>query len=173
MLLGNKVTLRPLRHDDIKETQKWRNDLDLIKNTQGIRYPKTYEMENEWFDFVLNDKNNRNIYFAIEIRETGTFIGIIHLNNIDYISRTGTIGIFIGDKEMHGKGYSSESVKLLLDYSGKYLDLRKILAYIISYNVPSIRMFIKIGFKEEACLKKHVYYSGEYHDVIIYSYFLK
>lgn len=172
MLTGEKIILRPIKIEDLEKVNQWRNNLEMIKLTQGIRFPKTKEMDREWFNNVLTEKSNRNIYFGIDEISSNDFIGIIQLNNIDYISGTATWGFVIGEKEKKGKGYSIEAPKLLFDYAFNCLNLRKIFGYLISYNVATLRMHQKIGnFNEEGILKKHVYFDGEYHDVIILSLF--
>lgn len=172
MLIGDKIILRPLKMEDLEKTHKWRNNIELIKLTQGIRFPKTAEMDKEWFDNALHDKSNRNIYFGIDEIETGEFVGIIQLNNIDYISGTAIWGFIIGEKNMQGKGYSVEAPNLLFRYAFNVLNLRKIFSYAIACNNATLRMHQKIGnFITEGTLKKHVYFDGEYHDVFILSLF--
>ncbi len=172
MLIGKNIILRPLKMGDIEKTHEWRNNLEFIKLTQGVRFPKTLEIDKEWFDNALNDKSNRNIYFGIDEIESNDFIGIIQLNNIDYISGTAIWGFIIGEKSKQGKGYSVEAPTLMFDYAFNYLNLRKIFGYPIAFNISTIRMHEKIGnFKEEGRLMQHVFYNGEYHDIIILSLF--
>lgn len=172
MLKGKNVILRPLKIEDLEKTHQWRNDLELIKLTQGIRFPKTLEMDKEWFDSALNDKSNRNIYFGIDEIKTNEFIGIIQLNNIDYISGTAAWGFIIGDINNRGKGYSIEAPKLLFDYAFNVLNLRKITGYRIAFNKAAYFMHQFIGgFVEEGRLKKHVYFDGVYHNVVVLSLF--
>ncbi len=172
MLIGKKIILRPLKMEDLEKTHEWRNNLELIKLTQGIRFPKTLEMDREWFQNALNDKSNRNVYFGIDEIETGDFVGIIQLNNIDYISGTAIWGFIIGDKKKQGKGYSVEAPNLLFNYAFNVLNLRKIYGYPIAYNDATLKMHQKIGgFVTEGKLKDQVYFDGEYHDVLILSLF--
>ena len=172
MLKGDNIILRPLKISDIEKTHEWRNNLQIIKLTQGIRFPKTIEMDMEWFQDALNDKSNRNIYFGIDEIKTNNFIGIIQLNNIDYISGTAIWGFVIGDKDNQGKGYSVEAPKLMFEYAFNVLNLRKIFGYPIAFNNATFKMHEKIGgFIEEGRLKDHVYFDGVYHDVIILSLF--
>lgn len=172
MLIGENIILRSLKIEDLEKTHEWRNDLTLIKLTQGIRFPKTLEMDRDWFTDALNDKSNRNVYFGVDEIVTGEFVGIIQLNNIDYISGTANWGFIIGDKDKQGKGYSKEFSKLILDYSFNVLNLRKITSYVVDFNINSRRLFDKtIGFKEEGVLKKQFFFDREYHDVIIFSLF--
>ena len=172
MLIGKNIVLRPLRIEDLEKTHEWRNNMELIKLVQGIRFPKTLEMDKDWFDNVLNDKSNRNIYFGIDEIKTGDFIGIIQLNNIDYISGTAIWGFIIGDKGKQGKGYGKEFSNLILEYSFNVLNLRKIISYVVSFNINSCNLFNKIlGFNKEGVLKNQIFFDGEYHDVNILSLF--
>jgi RimJ/RimL family protein N-acetyltransferase len=172
MLVGKNIILRPLKIEDLEKTHQWRNNLELIKLTQGIRYPKTLEMDRDWFQNALNDKSNRNIYFGIDEIESNEFVGIIQLNNIDYVSGTAIWGFIIGDKDKQGKGYSVEAPNLLFNYAFNVLNLRKITGYPIEFNKATFRMHQKIGhFMQEGTLKKHVFFDGEYYDVIIMSLF--
>lgn len=171
MLNGQKIILRPLKFEDLEKTHCWRNNLELIKLTQGVRFPKTMEMDEEWFKNALNDKSNRNVYFGVDEIETNDFIGIIQLNNIDFISGTAIWGFIIGDKNKQGKGYSFEATRLFFDYSFNILNLRKIISFNISINKATMRMQEKLGCKQEGILKRNIYFDGEYHDVIILSLF--
>ncbi|HBX50586.1 MAG: hypothetical protein A2W98_01215 [Bacteroidetes bacterium GWF2_33_38] len=172
MLIGEKVILRPLKRSDMSKTITWRNDIDVIKQAQLIRFPKSEEMEKEWWDNVLIDKSNRNVYFAVEEKSSSNFIGIIQLNQIDWISGTAVWGFIIGNKEDRGKGYSTEAPRLLFDYAFNILNLRKIFGYPVEYNQATLKMHQKIGnFKQEGKLVKHYYINNEYHDVLILSLF--
>lgn len=171
MLIGEKIILRPLKIEDLEKTHEWRNNLELIKLTQGIRFPKTMEMDRDWFNQALNDKSNRNIYFGIDEISSGDFVGIIQLNNIDYISGTANWGFMIGEATNQSKGRGTEFSKLILNYAFNHLNLRKITSYIVDNNVISIRLFRKFGFSEEGVLRKHYFVDGEYKDVLIMSLF--
>lgn len=171
MLVGKNIILRPLKLEDLYKTHEWRNDLELIKLTQGIRFPKTLEMDKEWFDIALNDKSNRNIYFGIDEISSGSFIGIIQLNNIDYVSGTAILGFVIGDKKYRGKGYGFEFSNLLISYAFLTLNLRKITTYNIAYNDSTFFLQKKIGFIQEGRFQSHIFHDGKFHDVVILSLF--
>lgn len=172
MLNGEKVILRPLRMEDLPKINTWRNDLDLIRLTQGIRFPKTVEMDAEWLDQVLHDKSNRSIFWGIDVRETGEFIGMVSLSNIGYISGTCEFGWMIGNIKHRGLGYGSEAEKLVNDYAFFVLNLRKITRRILTNNTVSVHILSSRGCAvEEGCLKRHVYFDGQYHDVVILSLF--
>jgi [ribosomal protein S5]-alanine N-acetyltransferase len=169
MLVGKKIILRPLRIEDLEKTHQWRNNLELIKLVQGVRFPKTMEMDKEWFNNALNDKSNRNIYFGIDEIKTSELIGIVHLSNIDYISNNAVWGFMIGEKIHRGKGIGVEFSNLTLNYSFKQLNLNKIISYIVEDNSASLNLFNKLGFSKEGTLRKHFFIDGDYKDVVIMS----
>jgi RimJ/RimL family protein N-acetyltransferase len=174
MLIGKNIIFRPLKKSDQILTQKWRNDLFIIKQAQLVRFPKTSEIEDAWFDRVLHDISNKNIYFGIDEISSGEFIGIIQLTNIDWISGTCDWGFIIGEKNKRGLGYGVEAPRLLFDYAFKILNLRKITGYPIVFNKETLRMHEKLGnFIEEGRLKEHVFFDDKYHDVLILSLFKK
>ncbi len=171
MLIGKKVILRALKRDDVPLYNKWRNDLKLISLTMGVRFPKTIAMDEDWFDAVLKDKSNRNVYFSIDSKENGELIGMISLNNIDYVSGIANWGFVIGETENQGKGISREVVDLFCDYAFNTLNLRKLWGFMIECNEGAARMHMRIGSVNEGLLRNHVFYNGEYHDVRVVSLF--
>jgi len=174
MLKGENILLRPLRKSDIEKTIVWRNSIEIIELAQLNPFPKTVELESQWFERVLSAIDNRNIYFAVDEIVSKEFIGIIQLTNIDYISGTAIWGFIIGDKSKHGKGYSVEAPRLLFNYAFNILNLRKVFGYPLATNIATIRMHEKIGlFKQEGILKEHFFFNGNYHDVLILSIYKK
>ena len=171
MLTGKIVELRPLKESDKEHTLKWRNDLSLIKLTQGIRFPKTNEMENEWFNSVLTDVRNNAFYFAIVLKVNNSVDGIIQVTQIDWLSRKCQIGLSIGAETDRGKGVGYESMQLLINYLSEILNIRKISLSVVAYNQCAISLYRKLGFTLEGTLKEEFYWEGKYHDVLIFALF--
>jgi RimJ/RimL family protein N-acetyltransferase len=172
MIQGEIAVLRALKMEDMEKTLEWRNDLDLIKSTQGIRFPKTLALEKSWFERTLSDTSNKNVYFAIEDKESKNFIGIIQLNNIDFISGTANWGFIIGERNKQSKGFGVEAPQLLMKYAFDVLNLRKMVCYVLDDNIACLKMLDKIGYvKDEGLLKRHYYFDNEYHDTRILSIF--
>jgi hypothetical protein len=171
MLKGEKITLRPLKIEDLDKTNKWRNNLELTKLTQGVRFPKTLEMDKSWFESALNDRSNRSIYFGVDENGSNEFVGIVQLNDIDFISGTAQMGFVLGEPRHRGKGYGYEFSRLLINYAFLSLNLRKLITYNIASNDSTLIMQKKLGFHEEGRLSAQVYNDGIYHDVVIMALF--
>ncbi len=89
-------------------------------------------------------------------------IGNIKLGPINFIHRYAHVSLFICEKDLRGKGYGPEAIKLLTDYAFKRLGLHKLRAGIYCRNVASINAFKKAGFEFEAELRDHVWFNGEW-----------
>ena len=109
-----------------------------------IRDSVTIESEKEYLEKHAKDEAT----FGIIELKTDKLLGSIGLENIDYISRKATLGIFIGEKETRNKGYGTEAIQLILDYGFNYLNLNNIKLDVLSFNERAIACYKKCGFKE-------------------------
>lgn len=88
-------------------------------------------------------------YFAVEILETGEFIGCIGFGRKDFESDF-TPMVDIGwrlNKPFWGRGYATEGAKRCLEYGFEALELETIYAIAPEINKPSIAVMEKIGMK--------------------------
>ncbi len=88
------------------------------------------------------------------------------MENCDFINRTATLGIFIGDKDYRNEGYGTEAIKLILDYGFNYLNLNNIKLDLMSFNERALKCYIKCGFKEYGRRRNCKYINGKYYDSI-------
>ena len=118
MLQGVKVRLVPPKKEYIDRFQKWMNDPEITQYLRIFR-PITREMEEEWFNTMIKSKND--ILFSIVVHDDENneiLIGNCDID-VDWKNRVGNVGIVIGEKEHHGKGFGTETMKLLVNYAWK------------------------------------------------------
>jgi RimJ/RimL family protein N-acetyltransferase len=150
------VYLRALEVEDLERTHKWHNDPSLFVSRST---------EEHWLkQKCAFSKNEVNL--AICLKDTNDHIGNIYLRDIDWISRRGTLHIFIGDAENRGKGYGQSAIRQLISYAFDELNLHKISLTILTDNEVARHMYEKCGFTVEGTLKRHVYKNGQYKDAI-------
>jgi RimJ/RimL family protein N-acetyltransferase len=169
MIEGKKIRLRALTKSDFDKTFKWHNDLELKNLTLSHPFPVTDLQEEAWYESILNDKSNRNIYFGIEDKSNYQMVGIIFLSKINSVHSTCWLGVFIGEDASRGKGFGKEAVKLVVNYAFNNLNLRKISLEVVTTNKSAIEVYKKIGFKVEGELKKQVFIDGKYWNDFIMS----
>ncbi len=93
-------------------------------------------------------KEHNYCYFAVELKETGEFLGTIGLGYKEFeavFTPCTDIGWRIRRK-FWNQGYSTEGAKACLKY-GKSLGLKEVVSMATVGNHPSIRVMEKIGMK--------------------------
>lgn len=170
MIEGKKIRLRALTRKDFEKTFKWHNDLDLKNLVLSHPFPVTDIQEEEWFESILKNKTNRNVYFGIEILSNNELVGIIFLSNINMIHSTCWLGVLIGDEKTRGKGFGKEAVNLIVDYAFTVLNLKKVSLEVIATNKSAIDVYKKLEFIVEGKMKKQVFINGQHSDLIIMSF---
>lgn len=169
-LVGNKVYLRGIEQKDLEGSYfDWLNDPEVTKYLDSGYFPNNMENMQEYVKSAGN--NVKGTLFAIIEITTDRHVGNVRLGPINWIHRNSHMGIIIGDKEVWGKGYATETIKLIANYAVKRLNLHKISAGVNASNKASIRAFEKAGFAIEGLKKDEVYADGKYHDGVILAYF--
>lgn len=162
-LLGEHIYLSPISVDALEKYTKWMNEFETTDYIGKSNKICTIEKEKE---FLENCAKDESIILGIVELKNNNLIGNCGLKKINNISRTATLGIFIGDKEERNKGYGAEAIRLLLDYGFNYLNLHEINLDIFEFNKRAIKCYEKVGFKEYGRRRECIYLNGKYYDKI-------
>lgn len=167
---GEKIYLRMLGEEDAEGSYfKWMNDKDVTKYLESGFFPATVE---DLKNYIRRTYNNNNILMlAIVEKSSDKYIGNIKLEPINWIHRTATLGIMIGEKDCYGKGYATEATRLVVEYAFKRLNLRKISLGVVAENMAAINVYEKIGFEVEGIKKEETYHDGHYCDIVVMGLF--
>jgi len=172
MLKGKKITLRAINAEDIATLNSWRNVLKNKILAQGFRLPVPEALDKSWYNEKVLSKDDKNIYFIIELNSTSKAIGIVQLNNIEYISGTAECGLIIGAEGEGEKGHGIEALRLLFKFAFSVLNLRKLVSYTLNFRSGMQRFLNRIcKARIEGVLKEQYFFNGVYYDVQIHSFF--
>jgi len=105
--------------------------------------------------------------FVIEEITSERAIGSCQLLNINWVCSCAELQIRIGNNELHGKGFGSEAVKLLIDFGFKDLYLHRIYLHVFITNTRAIRAYEKNGFIREGILRESAYIDNKFVDVVV------
>jgi RimJ/RimL family protein N-acetyltransferase len=147
-IIGDMVALGPFRRELLPQQHWWRNDFEFRRTiaAAGDLRPKT------WEDTVARSASPAAdpsaVSFAIYvIGDPPRYIGNTGLVQIDRQSRSAEFWIAIGEKDCWGKGYGTETTRLMLDYAFVALGLHCVHLSVYSYNERGIRAYTRAGFK--------------------------
>lgn len=161
---GPTVALGPLRRDLLPLYARWANDFHTGRTLGLLPRPLTAEAELQWFESAATARDEAN--FTIYVRATGTPIGNTALHAIDYRHGTAGFGLLIGEPGERGKGYGTETTRLVLEYAFTALGLRNVLLTVYAFNYAGRRAYVKAGFKEIGRRRQCHFMGGRYWDVV-------
>jgi len=166
-LMGERIYLKPLEKEDLKGPYRsWINDPEITRYLTAGTFPITDEELEAYLQKHLN--SNNSILFGIVEKESGKHIGNVRIYLIDWVNRTASRGIMIGDKSAWGKGYGLEVMNLISEYAFERLNLNKLKGGAICGNKGASRVSEKAGYKKEGVLREEFYRDGTYHDFDFY-----
>jgi RimJ/RimL family protein N-acetyltransferase len=143
-LHGQKIALGPLRRDLLPRYLSWLNDLEVTRTLSIAPPPRTEEAQLAWYEQA--SKSETDVSFTIYDLPELKAIGIATLVNVDHVTRTAEFGIFIGDKTYWGRGYGTETTRLVIDYGFTLLGLHNIMLRVYSHHESAIRAYTAAGF---------------------------
>lgn len=163
---GGRLILRSLRAADVNEAYlSWMTDVPTMQYMESRFFSHTIESLREYVTQMANDRNI--LFLAIKTAADGKHIGNIKVSSIDWQHRFGDVGIVVGDKAARGKGYASEAIRMLCDYSRDILRFHKLTAGCYAPNVASRKAFEKAGFEVEGVRASQYRFEGRWTDALM------
>lgn len=132
-----------------KDYIKWLNDKKINEFLEARNQSHNKKSLNNWIDNLF--ASGDNLLFGIFLKKEKLHIGNIKAK-INFQHQRAEIGILIGTKNLHRKGYGSQSINLLCDFLFDNLKLKKIYAGASEPNIASQKVFKKSQFKIESKL---------------------
>lgn len=160
---GERVLLRPITIDDAPAMYASTLDAETMRLT-GTQATFTPERIEAWCAGLL-DASDR-VDLAILDRATGSWLGEVVLNGIDFRSRGAGFRIALSSAEHFGKGYGSEATRLMLRYGFATLGLHRIELEVYAFNPRAIHVYEKLGFRREGVRRDALFMDGAFHDAI-------
>lgn len=88
------------------------------------------------------------VMFTIYERSTLRPIGYTMLDGMTFRLRSAEFEIHIGESDGHGKGYGTETARLMLDYAFATLGLHSVCLTVAEYNLAGCRAYERAGFRD-------------------------
>ena len=148
MTLEDKnIRLRAIEPNDINIIYKWENNTDIWKVSNTIT-PFSRKIITDYVEHShLDIYQTKQLRLIIELKQNNLAIGTIDLFDFDPFHKRAGVGILIAEDKNKQKGYASESLKILINYSFNILQLNQLYCNISEENKKSISLFKKHGFE--------------------------
>ncbi|MBM3700077.1 MAG: GNAT family N-acetyltransferase [Actinobacteria bacterium] len=162
---GKKIILNIMGKRHISRCIRWLADPEVNKFLTNNIKNVTRQQELEWLNFIKSSQTD--IVFAINDKKSGTYIGNCGLHKVDICRKTCEFGIFIGDRKYWKKGFGTDAVKTILNFTSAELGLENVRLTVYEYNHRAINVYKRCGFCTVGILNKHHFYNDLYWDAYI------
>lgn len=166
-LKGEHIILRALEPEDLDFLYQIENNESFweISHTQTpfSKYILREYLENAHLDIY----ESKQLRFLIEEKSTKKQVGMIDLFDFNPQHKRAGIGILI-HPDFERKGFASETLSILINYSFSHLQLHQLYANISSSNSKSLKLFKKHKFEEVGVKKDWILSEGKFKDEVLF-----
>lgn len=169
---GHGIALSYTSASDQEQFFSWRND-PAIWYWCRQNGPITYAQHTSYWYGV--DQCQDKKFFSIVAADTNfgaseprhVTVGCVGLTSIDHVNSRAEFSLYIGP-EHQKRGYGERALKTLIDWGFKYLNLNQIWGETFAGN-PALKMFLRIGMKEDGVRRDFYFRNGQYIDCTLVS----
>lgn len=168
ILENDLIKLRAPEWTDLELLYTWENDVEVwpVSNTLA---PFSKDVLKRYLNNAHEDIfQARQLRLMIDLKEGNDIpaetIGAIDLFNFEPYHLRAGVGILIGNKKLRGKGYASQALGILIDYTFITLGLHQLYCNVFTDNETSLKLFKNNGFKIIAEKKDWIRIGNKWHN---------
>lgn len=164
-LVGERVSLRLLTPNDCSDVYvRWLADPEV---NQYLETRWTEQTIADLRSFVKAAAADANTYlFGIFGNDEHRHVGNIKVGPVNRNHLYASVGYFIGDRTVWGKGFARDAVRQAVSFAFTDLGLERVHAGAYAANKGSIKVLMACGFQQEGVRRQMVKVSGGRDDVI-------
>jgi len=167
---SEKYTLVPIRMEDRFDIMKWRNE--QIYHLRQAE-PLTEGEQNWYFDHVVaklfdSEKPSQLLFSFLADNKCIGYGGLVHINWLDKHAELS----FIMATDLEEDNFDaiwSAYLPLIEEVAFRNLDFHKLFVYAFDLRPHLYKSLEKNGYFQDARLKDHCFFQGEFKDVVIHS----
>ncbi|SFZ92200.1 diamine N-acetyltransferase [Flaviramulus basaltis] len=166
-LKGENIYLRALEPEDLEFIHSIENDETIweISNTQT---PYSKFLIKQYLEHAHKDIFEVKQLRLVISSYDEIALGMIDLFDFDFKNSRAGVGILVKEPNDRLKGFGSEALKLLIDYSFTHLGLRQLYCNISEENAASVKLFSNQGFVEVGLKKDWNRVNGSYENEYLF-----
>jgi len=165
------VTLRAMEPEDLDMLYRMENDTSLWSLGQ-TNVPYSRYVLHDYISQSSGDiYTDKQVRLVIENEEKET-VGVADLTTFDPKNQRAEVGIVIMNRH-RGKGYAAEAMRLLHHYAQATLHLHQVYAVVPGSNEVSLRLFHRLGYRQQGILGEWLFDGTAYHDAVLFQKILQ
>ncbi len=168
MLYGTLVRLTALEKEELVEVvSRWNRDSEYqrLSKIDPVNQFSVKKLT-EWIQKDQEKDPPGFYYFAIHTLEDDTLVGTCGLGGDGFPHGDASVGIGIGERDLWGKGYGTDAMKVILRFGFQELNLRRVSLDTSEYNPRAIRSYEKAGFIREGREREYFCREGKRWDMV-------
>lgn len=170
MIEGNRILLRPIRHEDWHKFEEWGSAREALwgpyQRLQLDHVPLLREAYQQ--NKLLGRESGILLVETIKDRRVVGFVRYTMLSIPDADLPHPEIGFGIPEATARRKGYAEEAVRLLIDYLFAGHPVERVTAFTDEGNRPAQRAMESVGFQREGVLRRAMFRDGQWRDIAVY-----
>jgi Acetyltransferases, including N-acetylases of ribosomal proteins len=171
-LEGENIYLKELNTKDAQAIHEYTSDNEVSRFI-GWSLMNTLNETTKHIETMLKrEEESTHLYASVVLKSTHEVIGTVMIFDFDKQANQAEVG-YVFNKAFWGKGYGSESIKLISKFAFESLKLHKLHASVVDINIGSARILEKNEYELEGRLKDHYYIEGKYYDALLFGRIVK
>ena len=146
---------------------RWSRDSEFWRLLDcDASYPRPARLVKERIEKMIAQDPPEIVHFMIRRLEDDRVIGEIGLGGINWTNREAFVGIGIGERDLWGKGYGTDAMRLILRFAFAEMNLKRVSLDVFEYNLRAIRSYEKVGFVHEGRQRGTLHRDGCRYDTL-------
>ncbi|MEQ4210054.1 GNAT family protein [Actinopolymorpha sp. B9G3] len=164
--VGERVRLRGVEPEEWHFAVEFDQDSTVTRNADRLHPPRSKAGYRQWAEANAGTPDDDTFSVGIESLAERRLVGGMSTNGVDKNAGVFSYGITIG-ADFQRCGYASDAIILLLRYMFAERRFQKCDVGIYAYNTASLKLHERLGFVEEGRRRRHQFFAGEYHDLVL------
>jgi [ribosomal protein S5]-alanine N-acetyltransferase len=167
-LQGQQISLQTFSTAHLEDPAyyAWLTDYEVVKTINRADYLTPVRMEDVRSYCTAVMASSTDIFLAIHLVADNRFVGTLRVSGLNWRAGTADIGILIGERAVWGKGVATDAIRTVGTYLFSTLGLRKLSAGLMAVNPAMLKVFTRLGFREEGVRRLQDRYEDGYCDHI-------
>ncbi len=164
---GEQIRLRAAEPGDWEAFVAWNAEDVTGRNLDFLRFPQSLEATRHWVAELSARRPTSDDYALLMENREGITVGGIATHDGDRRVGTWSYGLNVR-AGFRQRGYAAEAVILLARYMFGELRYQKCTVQVYDFNLPSIRLHERLGFRREGQLRRMGFTEGRHFDVLVF-----